>query len=67
MSTMSFMDKIKNRLQMGKGRGKEEAGRVTRDRDLEAEGRADRVGGAAKQTGEHVKDVGKDIRDGFKK
>jgi uncharacterized protein YjbJ (UPF0337 family) len=64
---MSFIDKVKNKLQMAKGHGKEQTGRATGDPDLEARGRGDRVQGGAKQAGEHLKDVGKDIRDSFKK
>jgi uncharacterized protein YjbJ (UPF0337 family) len=64
---MSLIDKVKNRLQMAKGRAKEETGRTTRDRDLEARGRGDRTQGGAKQVGEHLKDMGKDIRKSFKK
>jgi uncharacterized protein YjbJ (UPF0337 family) len=63
---MGFMDKLKNKLQMGKGRGKQEVGRATGDRYLEAEGRRDRVAGSAKQVGEQVKDAGKNVRDAFK-
>jgi uncharacterized protein YjbJ (UPF0337 family) len=60
------MDKLKNKLQMGKGRAKEETGRATGDPYLEAEGKGDRVSGGAKQVGEQVKDAGKNIRDAFK-
>ncbi|HEY0538384.1 MAG TPA: CsbD family protein [Actinoallomurus sp.] len=64
---MSLIDKVKNKLQMAKGHGKEQAGHATGNPDLEAQGRSDRVEGGAKQAGEHVKDVGKDIKDSFKK
>jgi uncharacterized protein YjbJ (UPF0337 family) len=67
MHIMSVIDKIKNKLQMGKGRGKESAGRAADDPYLESEGRRDRVEGGAKQAGENVKDAAKNIRDGFKK
>jgi uncharacterized protein YjbJ (UPF0337 family) len=67
MATMSLIDKVKNKLQMAKGRGKEQAGRATDDPDLEARGQGDRMAGGAKQTGEHVKDMGKDIKNSFKK
>ena len=63
---MSVMDKLKNKLQMGKGRAKEETGRATGDPYLEAEGKGDRMSGGAKQVGEQVKDAGKNIRDAFK-
>jgi uncharacterized protein YjbJ (UPF0337 family) len=63
---MSAIDKLKNKLQMGKGRAKERAGRATDDPYLEGEGRADRVEGGTKQVGEQVKDAGKNVRDAFK-
>ena len=63
---MGFMDKLKNRLQMSKGRGKQNMGRATGDPYLEAEGKRERVSGAAKQVGEQVKDAGKNVRDTFK-
>jgi uncharacterized protein YjbJ (UPF0337 family) len=64
---MGFMDKLRNKLQMGKGRAKERAGRASGDRDLQAEGQGDRMGGAARQVGEHAKDAGSDVREAFKK
>jgi uncharacterized protein YjbJ (UPF0337 family) len=64
---MSLIDKVKNKLQMAKGHSKEQAGQVTRDPDLEARGRGERAHGGAKQVGEHLKDMGRDIRKTFKK
>ena len=63
---MGFMDKLRNRLLMGRGRSKQEAGRATGDPYLEAEGRAGRMEGGARQAGERIKDAGKDIRDAVK-
>jgi uncharacterized protein YjbJ (UPF0337 family) len=63
---MGAMDKLKNKLQVGKGRAKEKAGRATDNPRLEGEGRADRVEGNTKQVGEQVKDAGKNVRDAFK-
>jgi uncharacterized protein YjbJ (UPF0337 family) len=60
------MDKLKNKLQMGKGRAKEETGRATGDPYLEAEGKGDRMSGGMKEVGEQVKDAGKNVRDAFK-
>jgi uncharacterized protein YjbJ (UPF0337 family) len=60
---MSFLDKIRNKLQMGRGRVKQEAGRASGDPYLQAEGKADRVSGSVKQVGEQVKDAGRNIRD----
>jgi len=63
---MGFMDKIRNRLTMSKGHAKQEAGRAAGDPYLEGRGQAERVEGAGRQVGEHVKDVGKDARDAFR-
>jgi uncharacterized protein YjbJ (UPF0337 family) len=63
---MGFLDKLRNRFTMARGRGKQEAGRAAGDPYLEAEGRADRMEGGVKQAGERVKDAGKDVRDAFK-
>jgi uncharacterized protein YjbJ (UPF0337 family) len=60
------MDKLKNKLQMGKGRAKEETGRAAGDPYLEAEGKGDRMSGGMKEVGEQVKDAGKNVRDAFK-
>jgi uncharacterized protein YjbJ (UPF0337 family) len=59
---MGFLDKLKNKAQRAKGRGKEEAGREARDPYLEDEGRRERMAGGAKQVGEQAKDVTKEAR-----
>ena len=64
---MSFIDKLKNRFQMSKGSSKQNAGRAAGDPYLEAEGKRDRVSGAAKQVGEQAKDAGKNVRGAFKR
>ena len=64
---MGFMDKLKNRFQMSKGRGKQGMGRAAGDPYLEAEGKRERVSGATKQVGEQFKDAGKNVRGAFKK
>ena len=64
---MGFMDKLKNRFQIGKGHGKQDLGRATGDPYLEAEGKRERLSGSAKQVGEQVKDAGKNVRGTFKK
>src|ERR1700722_9955208 len=64
---MGFMDKLRNRFQMAKGHGEERAGRGKGDPDLEARGTGDRVEGGTRQVGEQVKDVGKNVRDTFKR
>ncbi|MBC6469409.1 CsbD family protein [Actinomadura alba] len=62
---MSFMDKLKNRMQMGKGHAKEATGRETRDPYLESEGRRDRAAGGVKQVGEHAKDAVRNVKKSF--
>ena len=59
---MGFMDKVKNKLEMGMGRAKEQAGRASGDKSMEAEGRGDRVSGSVKQVGEQLKDAAKNIK-----
>jgi uncharacterized protein YjbJ (UPF0337 family) len=64
---MGFMDKLRNKLMMGKGRTKENVGRAAGDPYLETKGQAERMDGAGRQVGEQVKDAGKNVRDAFKK
>ena len=64
---MGFMDKLRNKLKMGKGRATENYGRATNDPYLESKGQAERVGGATRQVGEQVKDAAKNARDAFRK
>jgi uncharacterized protein YjbJ (UPF0337 family) len=56
-SEMALVDKAKNKAQEAKGHAKELAGRVTDDKNLEAEGKKDKVVGNLKQAGEKVKDA----------
>jgi uncharacterized protein YjbJ (UPF0337 family) len=63
---MGFMDKLRNRFHMSKGRAKQQAGRATDDPYLEAKGQSERVGGATRQVGEQAKDAGRNVRDAFK-
>ncbi|MCW2934121.1 MAG: CsbD family protein [Actinomycetia bacterium] len=63
---MGFMDKMRNRFNMGKGRAKQDVGRATDNPDLEARGQAERIEGAGRQVGEQAKDAGKNVRDAFK-
>ena len=63
---MGFIDKMRNKFMMGRGRAKQDAGRAMNDPYLEGEGRAERVEGAGRQVGEQVKDAGKNVRDAFK-
>lgn len=54
---MGLADKAKNEAQTVEGKAEEAVGHVTKDRSLEAEGRADRTAGNLKQAGEKVKDA----------
>jgi uncharacterized protein YjbJ (UPF0337 family) len=53
----SARNKTRNVAQKVKGQFKEAAGRVTGDRRLEAEGKADKKKANLKQAGEKVKDA----------
>ena len=57
---MGFDDKVSNKAEELKGKGKETGGRVTDDPELEAEGKVD-------QKKANLKDVGEKIKDVFKK
>jgi len=64
---MGFIDKMRNKFMMGRGRAKQNVGRATNDPYLQAEGKGERVEGAGRQVGEQVKDAGKNVRDAFKR
>ena len=63
-------DEVEGKFDQAKGGVKETIGRVTNDRDLEAEGQADRAGGniqegfgtAKRKVGEAVEDIGDAIK-----
>ena len=57
VETMGFADKVNNKAQELRGRVKRNAGQVTGDRSLEAEGHAEETGGQPKQVGEKIKDA----------
>ncbi|MCM3887421.1 CsbD family protein [Frankia sp. R82] len=54
---MSFVDKVRNKLDELRGRGKQTAGRAAGDRRTEAEGRGDRTAADLRQAGEKAKDA----------
>ena len=58
---MGLDDKAANTGQDLGGKVKEAAGKVTGNRDLEAEGKGDQAAASVKQAGEKVKDAAKDI------
>jgi uncharacterized protein YjbJ (UPF0337 family) len=64
---LSFLDKIRNRSRLSRGRAKQKIGRATNNPRLQAEGLADRVSGGARQLGEELKDAGKDIKRSFRR
>jgi uncharacterized protein YjbJ (UPF0337 family) len=59
---MGLIDKVRNRFMMSRGRAKEETGRMTRNRSMQAKGMGERVSGAARQVAEQAKDAGRNIR-----
>ena len=68
---MGVGDDMKNAAEKMGGKVKEGVGKVTRNEDLEAEGRVDQAKAAAKQAGQDVKDAAKkagdNVRDAFDK
>jgi uncharacterized protein YjbJ (UPF0337 family) len=64
---LSFLNKIRNKSQVIRGRGKQKVGRATNNRRLQAEGLADRIGGSTRQLGEKLKDAGKDAKRRLKR
>ncbi|WP_462186501.1 MULTISPECIES: CsbD family protein [unclassified Frankia] len=54
---MSFTDKVRNKVQELRGRTKEQAGKATENRDLQAEGRGERGVADLKNAGEKAKDA----------
>lgn len=62
---MSFVDKMKNKIDETVGKGKESAGKATDDRHLEYEGKGDQTSANLKQAGEHVKDSAGKVKDAF--
>ncbi|ASE11539.1 uncharacterized protein YjbJ (UPF0337 family) [Kocuria rhizophila] len=62
---MGLGDKISNAAEKATGAAKEKVGDATDNRDLQAEGAADKMSGGAKQSVENVKDAGKNLKDGL--
>jgi uncharacterized protein YjbJ (UPF0337 family) len=57
-------DKTKGVMERTKGKGKEAAGKVTDNEDLEREGRTDQLKGDAHEAVGHVKDAGSKLKEG---
>jgi uncharacterized protein YjbJ (UPF0337 family) len=53
---------MRNRLMMSRGRAKQQIGRVTQNRSMQAQGMGERLSGAARQATEHAKDAGRNFR-----
>ncbi len=64
---MGLDDKIGNKAEELKGKGKEGAGKATNDPELEGEGKGDQTSAKIKGAGEKVKDAAKDLKDGLTK
>ncbi|WP_333767309.1 CsbD family protein [Streptomyces sp. IBSBF 2435] len=60
---MSDSDKTRAKTEQATGKIKEAVGRVSGDRDLEAEGRGDQAKGDVRQAGEKIKDAVKHVRE----
>lgn len=58
---MGIGDKISNKVEQLKGKGKEATGKATDDERLEDEGKADQGSANIKQAGEKIKDAAKNI------
>lgn len=54
---MSFVDKVKNEAQKYAGTAKEQIGKLTGNKDQQAQGSKDQTKGDLKQAGENVKDA----------
>lgn len=54
---MGLTDKAKNAVENAAGKAKEQVGKVTGDKDTEAEGKTDQVKANLKKAGENIKDA----------
>jgi uncharacterized protein YjbJ (UPF0337 family) len=57
LNAMSALDKAKNKVEDLGGQAKEATGKITGDKDTEAEGKADQTKAGLKDVGEKIKDV----------
>lgn len=64
---MGLIDKVRNRFKMSRGRARQETGRLTRNRSMQAKGIGERLSGAARQVTEQAKDAGRNIRHSAKR
>lgn len=54
---MSFVDKLRNKVDELRGRGRENAGKATGNPGMQGEGRAERGAADLRQAGEKAKDA----------
>lgn len=59
---MGLIGKVRNRFKMSRGRARQDTGRLTRNRSMQAKGVGERLSGAARQVTEQAKDAGRNIR-----
>ena len=60
---MGLSDKAKNKAEELTGKAKQRIGDATDNESLVAKGQAQETAANTKQAGEHLKDVGRDVRD----
>lgn len=58
---MTFLNKMKNKTRIARGRAKQKWGRATGNRRLQLHGMADRISGNLRQAGEQLKDSGRGL------
>jgi uncharacterized protein YjbJ (UPF0337 family) len=63
---MSIRDKVSNKLQDLKGKGKEAVGSTVGNEDLKTKGEVDQTKAGLKNAGENVKDAASNVRDALK-
>ena len=64
---MGTEDKASNEVQDVKGKVKEAAGKVTGNKDLEAEGKSDQAKSAVKDVGEKIKEAAEKVKHAVKR
>jgi uncharacterized protein YjbJ (UPF0337 family) len=60
---MGTKDKVSNKVQDLRGKGKETVGSATGNEDLRIEGKTDQTKASLKDAGEKVKDAGSKVKD----
>ena len=63
---MGTKDKVSNKVQDLKGKGKETVGSATGNKDLRIKGKTDQTKSSLKDAGEKVKDAGSKVKDAVK-